>query len=125
MKFCKLSWIEYKDQGFDIEDIDSIPKYSKKQLQHKRTHTYTYIYVYIYVYIYTYIYMYIHDSQIVHHNPSLNLFILHNIPFDNQGSEINKNNIFLRFDILSFTKTFFLLHMKQIKHIYVLECLFS
>ena len=44
-------------------------------------------------------------GQIVHHNPCFNLFILHNIPFDNQGSEINKNDIFLGFDILSFTKT--------------------
>ena len=38
--------------------------------------------------------IYIYDSQIVHHNPCFNLFILHNIPFDNQGNEINKN-IFL------------------------------
>ena len=51
-------------------------------------------------------YIYIYDSQIVHHNPCFNLFILHNIPFDNEGSEINKNDIFLRFDILSFTRTF-------------------
>ena len=35
----------------------------------------------------------------MHHNPSFNLFILHNNPFDNQGNEINKNDIFLRFDI--------------------------
>ena len=48
-------------------------------------------------YIYIYIYIYIYDSKIVHHNPCFNLFILHNIPFDNQGSEINKNDIFLRF----------------------------
>ena len=51
------------------------------------------------------------DSQIVHHNPCFNLFILHNNSFDNQGSEINKinkNDTFLRVDILSFTKTFFL-----------------
>ena len=40
----------------------------------------------------------------MHRNPCFNLFILHNIPFDNQGGEINKNDIFLRFDILSFTK---------------------
>ena len=52
--------------------------------------------IYIYIYIYKY-------SQIVHHNPCFNLFILHSNPFDNQGSEINKNDIFLRFDILSFT----------------------
>ena len=42
----------------------------------------------------------------LHHNPCFNLFILHSNPFDNQGSEINKNDIFLSFDILSFTKTF-------------------
>ena len=45
----------------------------------------------------------IYDSQIVHHNPCFNLFILHNNSLDNQGSEINKKDIFLRFDILSFT----------------------
>ena len=38
----------------------------------------------------------------MHHNPCFNLFIVHNIPFDNQGSEVNKNDIFLRFDKLSF-----------------------
>ena len=42
-----------------------------------------------------------------------NLFILHNNSFYNQGSEINKN-IFLHFDILSFTKTFFILHIQYI-----------
>ena len=57
----------------------------------------------IYIYI-----SYIYDSQIEHHNSCFNLFMLHSNPFDNQGSEINKNDIFLRFDILSFTKTFFL-----------------
>ena len=54
-------------------------------------------------------YIYIYYSQLVHPNPCFNLFMLHNNSFDNQGSEINKNDIFLRFDILSFTKTFFLL----------------
>ena len=53
------------------------------------------MYIYIYVYIY-----------IVHHNPCFNLFVLHNNSFDNQESEVNKNDIFLRFDILSFTKIF-------------------
>ena len=51
-------------------------------------------------------YIYIHDSQIVHHNPCFNLFILHSNQFDNQGSKINKIDIFLCFDILSFTKSF-------------------
>ena len=78
------------------------------------TYIYTYIgiyrYIYIYnIYIYIYTYIYIYDSQIVYRNPCFNLFILHNIPFDNQGGKINKNDIFLRFDILSFTKYFFLL----------------
>ena len=68
--------------------------------------------IYIYIHTYIYIYTYIYDSQIVHHNPCFNLFIPHSNPFDNQGSEINKNDIFLRFDILSFTKTFFLLHIQ-------------
>ena len=31
----------------------------------------------------------------MHHNPCFNLFILHNIPFDNQGGEINENDIFM------------------------------
>ena len=33
-------------------------------------------------------------SQIMHHNLCVNLFMLHNNSFDNQGSEINKKNIF-------------------------------
>ena len=36
----------------------------------------------------------IYDSQIVHHNPCFNLFILPNDSFDSQGSERNKNDIF-------------------------------
>ena len=35
-----------------------------------------------------------HDSEIVHHNPCLNLFILHNNSFHNQGGEINKRHFF-------------------------------
>ena len=63
-----------------------------------------YIYSYVCIYIsYHNIILYIYDGQIVHHNPCFNLFILHNNPFDNQGSKINKNHIFLRFNILSFT----------------------
>ena len=76
---------------------------------------YVYICICIYIYVidtYIYIYTHIYNSQIVHHNPCFNLFILYSNPFDNQGSEINKNDIFLRFDILSFTKTFFLLRIQ-------------
>ena len=66
----------------------------------------------MYIYI-TYIYTYIYDGQIVHHDPCFNLFLLHNNSFDNPGSEINKNDVFLLFfDILSFTKTFFLLRIQ-------------
>ena len=36
----------------------------------------------------------------MHHNPCFNLFIVYSNPFDNQGREINKNDIFLRFVIL-------------------------
>ena len=57
--------------------------------------------------------MYIYDSQIVHYNPCFNLFILHNNSFDNQGSKINKNDVSrLRFNIKSFMKTLFLLHIQ-------------
>ena len=56
--------------------------------------------------------MIIYDSQIVHHNPHFLLFILHNSSFDSQGNEIKKSDMFLLFDILSFTKTFFLLHIQ-------------
>ena len=64
------------------------------------------------MYIYNiYIYTYMYDSQIMHHDSCFNLFLLHNNSFDNPGSEINKNDVFLLFfDILSFTKAFFLLH---------------
>ena len=74
------------------------------------------IYIYIYIYIYStlstlcydvvlcvswvtydHLYIYTYDSQIVHHNPCFNLFILHNNSFDNQGREINKNEIFFMF----------------------------
>ena len=49
------------------------------------------------MYICIYIYIYIggvYDSETVHHNPCFNLLVLHNVPFDNQGSETNKNYIF-------------------------------
>ena len=49
---------------------------------------------------------YIYDSQIVHHNPCFNLFILHNNSFDNQGSEINKSDIFFTFRHTVFYKNF-------------------
>ena len=64
------------------------------------------------MYVCIYVYICIYDSQIVHHNLCFNLFILHNNSFDNQGSEINKNDIFLRFDIPSFAKPFFLLDIQ-------------
>ena len=75
--------------------------------------TYLSLYIYISIYlsiylsiyiIYTYIHVY--DSQIVHHIPCFNLFILLKNSFDNQESEINKNDIFLRFDILQKLSTY-------------------
>ena len=50
--------------------------------------------------------MYIYDSQIVHHNTCFNLFLLHNNSFDNQGSEINKNDIFFTSRYTVFYKNF-------------------
>ena len=38
-----------------------------------------------------------YDSQLVHYNPCFNLLIIHDNSFDNQGSEINKNDIFSRY----------------------------
>ena len=40
---------------------------------------------------------FIYYDQTVHHKPCFNLFILHNNLFANQGSEINKNDIFCTF----------------------------
>ena len=40
---------------------------------------------------------FVYHNQIVHHKPCFNLFRLHNNLFDNQGNEINKNNIFCEF----------------------------
>ena len=36
-----------------------------------------------------------YENQIVRHNPNFSLFVVHN-SFDNQGSKININDIFLR-----------------------------
>ena len=77
----------------------------------------------IYVHLYNNIYIihkYIYASRCVYiiSIPLMiifNLLALHDLfhLFDNQdqGSEINKTNIFLNMDMLSFTKTFFLLHV--------------
>ena len=58
--------------------------------------------------------MYVCIYQYIHTYPCFNLFILHNNSFDNQGSEINENNLFFTFRHISFTKTFFLLHIQKI-----------
>ena len=68
-------------------------------------------------YICDIIYIYIYDSQIVHHNPRFNLFILHNNSFDNQGSKINKNDIFFTFRHTILYKNFlptYFFHFKDI-----------
>ena len=57
------------------------------------------------------IFVFIYDSQIVDHNPCFNLLIPHNNSFDNQGSEINKNDIFFRFDIPSFRKIYIYIYI--------------
>ena len=58
----------------------------------------------------------------MHDNPCFNLFILHNNSFDNQGSEINKKDIFLRFDILSFTYIYIYIRFTNIKKTNKLKC---
>ena len=73
---------------------------------------YTYIHTYIHTYIYIYIYIYIYDSEIVHHNPCFNLLILHKNSFDNQWSEINKNDIF-------YVSTYCLLQKLSSYYIYI------
>ena len=50
-------------------------------------------------------------------NPCFNLFILHNNSFDNQGSEINKSNTFLRFNIYIYIYIYIL--YIYIKYIYI------
>ena len=54
-----------------------------------------------------YIYIYIYYSQLVHPNPCFNLFMLHNNSFDNQGSEINKNETFRHIVCYSFIISLF------------------
>ena len=58
--------------------------------------------------LFIYIILHVLDNQIVHHNPCFNLFILHYNSFRGQESKINNN---LRFEILSFAKTFSMLHV--------------
>ena len=77
------------------------------------------IYVHLHNNIYiTHKYIYVSRCVYIIYIPLMiifNLLALHDLfhLFDNQdqGSEINKTNIFLNMDMLSFTKTFFLLHV--------------
>ena len=57
----------------------------------------------------------------MHHNPCFNLFILHNIPFGNQGSEINKNDkrYFFTFRHTVFYKNFPTLYIYMYIYIYI------
>ena len=55
---------------------------------------------------------FIYHNQIAHHKPCFNLFLLHNDLFDNQGSEINKSDIFC-----TFRHTVFLLKTFQLPSI--------
>ena len=56
-------------------------------------------------------------EKIVHYN-SFNLFMLHNNSFDNQEAKHVKTT-FLKFDILSFMKTFSLLPTYVYTYIYI------
>ena len=47
-----------------------------------------------------------HTQTVQHKSPCFNLFKLHNNSLDNQGSEINKNNIFYSFPQTVFYKNF-------------------
>ena len=47
-----------------------------------------------------------YHNQMVHHKSCFNLFIPHNNLFDNQGSEINKNDIFCVFRHTVFYENF-------------------
>ena len=94
-----------------------IPFFDISEIRRKSIHLPRFI-----IYTYTYIYAYVHTYM--HHNPSFNLFIFHNSSFDNQGSEIIKSDILLRFDILSLMKTFFLLFIYIYIHISHKQILF-
>ena len=87
--------------------------YDSKHLS-SSIYLYTSIYIYLSIYLSVYLYTYIYDSQVVHHNPCFNVFILHNNSSDNRRRKVNKNDIFLRYasTFLSFTKTVFLLHIQ-------------
>ena len=61
-------------------------------------------------------YVNIYDSQIVHHNACFNLFILHKNSFDNQRSEINKNDIFY-FSTYCLLQKFYYIHIYT--HLYI------
>ena len=61
---------------------------------------------------------FIYYNQIVHHKPCFNLSILHNNLFDNQGSKINKNDIFCTFRHTVFHENFLptLLYSLSLSH---------
>ena len=52
----------------------------------------------------------------VHHNLCFNLFILHSNPCDNQGSEINKNDIF---NVFTYCVCIYIYIYIYQKHIYM------
>ena len=59
---------------------------------------------------------------IVHHNPFFNLFMLHSNPFDNQGSEINKNEIF--YNIISYIYNIYIYYIILFDIVFIPSSLF-
>ena len=62
--------------------------------------------MYCLYFLYQYMKNFMYHNQIVYHKPCFNLFIIHNNLFNNQGSKINKSNIFFMFQHTVFYKNF-------------------
>ena len=61
-----------------------------------------------------------YHNQIVHHKPCSNLFILHNNLLDNQGSEINKDDIFCTFQhTVLYEKLYIIYYIIYYLYIYI------
>ena len=95
---------------FTVQHIHTLVSCSHTHT-HNTTHTHTHTHTHTqppHTHTHHYIILYIYDNRIVHHNRCFQ-FILYFIiiHFDNQRSDINKNDIFLQFSTyVSFTKNF-------------------
>ena len=58
-------------------------------------------------------------NQIIYHEPFFNLFILHDNLFDNQGSKINKNDIFCVFRHTAFYENSLCIYIYSRKKVFV------